>query len=111
MLHQKKIIVVMPAYKAAKTLELTHREIPHDIVDEVILVDDVSRDDTTARASELGIHTIIHSENRGYGGNQKTCYAEALSHGADVVVMVHTLITSIPPPDHGYGIDGLVRSL
>jgi glycosyltransferase involved in cell wall biosynthesis len=63
-------------------------------VDEVILVDDASRDDTAARANELGIHTIIHSENRGYGGNQKTCYAEALSHGADVVVMVH--------PDYQY---------
>jgi glycosyltransferase involved in cell wall biosynthesis len=94
MLHQKRIIVVLPAYNAAKTLELTYREIPHDVVDEVILVDDASRDDTAARASELGIHTIIHSENRGYGGNQKTCYAEALSHGADVVVMVH--------PDYQY---------
>lgn len=94
MLHQKKIIVVLPAYNAAKTLELTYREIPHDIVDEVILVDDASRDDTAARANELGIHTILHSENRGYGGNQKTCYAEALSHGADVVVMVH--------PDYQY---------
>ena len=94
MLHQKKIIVVLPAYNAAKTLELTYREIPHDIVDEVILVDDASRDDTAVRANELGIHTIIHSENRGYGGNQKTCYAEALSHGADVVVMVH--------PDYQY---------
>jgi len=94
MLHQKRIIVVMPAYNAAKTLEQTYREIPHDIVDEVILVDDASRDDTAAKAEELGIHTIIHSENKGYGGNQKTCYAEALSHGADVVVMVH--------PDYQY---------
>ncbi|MCK9419637.1 MAG: glycosyltransferase family 2 protein [Nitrospirae bacterium] len=94
MLHQKKIIVVMPAYNAAKTLEATYREIPHDIVDEVILVDDASRDDTAIKATELGIHTIIHSENRGYGGNQKTCYREALSKGADVVVMVH--------PDYQY---------
>jgi len=94
MLHQKKIIVVLPAYNAAKTLEQTYREIPHDIVDEVILVDDASRDDTAARANELGIHTIVHTENRGYGGNQKTCYAEALSRGADVVVMVH--------PDYQY---------
>jgi glycosyltransferase involved in cell wall biosynthesis len=94
MLHQKKIVVVMPAYNAAKTLELTYNEIPHDIVDEVILVDDASRDDTPAKAMELGIHTIIHSENRGYGGNQKTCYREALSKGADVVVMVH--------PDYQY---------
>jgi len=94
MLHQKKIIVVMPAYNAAKTLEVTYREIPHDIVDEVILVDDASRDDTAVKATELGIHTIIHAENRGYGGNQKTCYAEALAKGADVVVMVH--------PDYQY---------
>jgi glycosyltransferase involved in cell wall biosynthesis len=94
MLHQKKIVVVMPAYNASKTLEMTYSEIPFDIVDEVILVDDASRDDTAVKATELGIHTIIHTENRGYGGNQKTCYAEALSKGADVVVMVH--------PDYQY---------
>lgn len=94
MLHNKKIVVVMPAYNAAKTLEMTYQEIPHDIVDEVILVDDASRDDTAVKALELGIHTIIHPENRGYGGNQKTCYAEALSKGADVVVMLH--------PDYQY---------
>ena len=94
MLHEKKVIVVMPAYNAAKTLEMTYNEIPLDVVDEVILVDDASRDDTAAKAQELGIHTIIHGENRGYGGNQKTCYAEALSKGADVVVMVH--------PDYQY---------
>jgi glycosyltransferase involved in cell wall biosynthesis len=94
MLHEKKIVVVMPAYNAAKTLEMTYNEIPLDVVDEVILVDDASRDETAAKAKELGIHTIIHGENRGYGGNQKTCYAEALSKGADVVVMVH--------PDYQY---------
>jgi glycosyltransferase involved in cell wall biosynthesis len=94
MLHQKKIVVVMPAYNAAKTLEMTYNEIPKDIVDEVILVDDASRDDTAVKAKDLDIHTIIHAENRGYGGNQKTCYAEALSKGADVVVMVH--------PDYQY---------
>lgn len=94
MLHQKKIVVVMPAYNASKTLEMTYNEIPKDIVDEVILVDDASRDDTAAKAQELGIHTIIHPENRGYGGNQKTCYAAALSHGADLVVMLH--------PDYQY---------
>jgi glycosyltransferase involved in cell wall biosynthesis len=94
MLHDKKVIVVMPAYNASKTLEMTYKEIPLDVVDEVILVDDASRDDTAVKATELGIHTIIHSENRGYGGNQKTCYAEALSKGADVVVMVH--------PDYQY---------
>jgi glycosyltransferase involved in cell wall biosynthesis len=89
MLHQKKIVVVMPAYNASKTLDMTFSEIPKDIVDEVILVDDASRDDTAVKARELGIHTVIHTENRGYGGNQKTCYREALSKGADVVVMVH----------------------
>ena len=94
MLHQKKIVVVMPAYNAAKTLDMTYQEIPKDIVDEVILVDDASRDDTAKQAAELGIHTIIHPENRGYGGNQKTCYAEALAKGADVVVMLH--------PDYQY---------
>jgi len=94
MLHQKKIVVVMPAYNASKTLEMTYNEIPMDIVDDVILVDDASRDDTAERARELGINTIIHVENRGYGGNQKTCYREALSKGADVVVMLH--------PDYQY---------
>lgn len=81
MLHQKKIVVIMPAYNASKTLDMTYREIPKDIVDEVILVDDASRDDTAEKARGLGIHTIIHPENRGYGGNQKTCYKTALSKG------------------------------
>jgi len=94
MLHQKKVVVVMPAYNASKTLEMTYNEIPMDIVDEVILVDDASRDDTADKARELGIHTIIHAKNQGYGGNQKTCYREALSKGADVVVMLH--------PDYQY---------
>jgi len=84
----------MPAYNAAKTLDITYQEIPKDIVDEVILVDDASRDDTAAKATELGIHTIIHSVNQGYGGNQKTCYEAALAKGADVVVMLH--------PDYQY---------
>jgi glycosyltransferase involved in cell wall biosynthesis len=84
----------MPAYNASKTLETTYREIPQEIVDDVILVDDGSSDDTVRRAKELGIHTIVHIENRGYGGNQKTCYGEALSRGADIVVMVH--------PDYQY---------
>jgi glycosyltransferase involved in cell wall biosynthesis len=94
MLQQKKIVVVMPAYNASKTLEITYQEIPKDIVDEVILVDDASRDDTAQQATQLGIHTIIHPENRGYGGNQKTCYSEALARGADIVVMLH--------PDYQY---------
>ncbi len=94
MLHGKKIIVVMPAYNARHTLEATYRDIPHDLVDEVILVDDSSTDDTAAVARQLGITTIEHTKNRGYGGNQKTCYRTALAHGADVVVMVH--------PDYQY---------
>jgi glycosyltransferase involved in cell wall biosynthesis len=90
----KKLIVIMPAYNAGKTLRVTYEELPHEYVDEVILVDDASRDETTQVARELGIRTIIHTENRGYGGNQKTCYREALRLGADIVVMVH--------PDYQY---------
>ncbi len=84
----------MPAYNAEKTLEVTHRDLPHDIVDEVILVDDASHDDTAALSRRLGITTVVHPKNKGYGGNQKTCYATALEHGADVVIMVH--------PDYQY---------
>jgi glycosyltransferase involved in cell wall biosynthesis len=103
MINGKRIVVVMPAYNAVKTLEQTYREIPLDIVDEVILVDDHSRDNTSELAHSLGIHHVIrHDRNRGYGGNQKTCYAKALEIGADIVIMVHpdyqytpTLIPSI----------------
>jgi len=84
----------MPAYNASKTLEMTYDEIPLDVVDEVILVDDASRDDTAEKALELGIHTIIHARNLGYGGNQKSCYRTALAKGADVIVMLH--------PDYQY---------
>lgn len=94
MINGKKIVVVLPAYNAAKTLEMTYREIPFDVVDDVLLVDDASRDDTTAVASRLGIRTIVHKLNRGYGGNQKTCYRVALEAGADIVVMLH--------PDYQY---------
>lgn len=94
MLNTQRIIVVMPAYNAAKTLEKTFADVPHDIVDEVILVDDKSVDNTAEIAKKLGITTIIHSHNRGYGGNQKTCYAEALKQGAGIVVMLH--------PDYQY---------
>ncbi|MDR2244073.1 MAG: glycosyltransferase family 2 protein, partial [Burkholderiales bacterium] len=94
MLNQKKIIVVMPAYRAGKTLEKTVQALPHDIVDEVLLVDDCSDDDTTDVARRLGIAVIQHTVNTGYGGNQKTCYREALKRGADIVVMVH--------PDYQY---------
>jgi glycosyltransferase involved in cell wall biosynthesis len=94
MLNGKKIAVVMPAYNAEKTLEITYNEIPHDVVDIVILVDDQSRDETVTLARKLGIDTIVHPKNRGYGGNQKTCYLNALTKGADVVVMLH--------PDYQY---------
>ncbi len=94
MILNKKLIVIMPAYNAEKTLRQTYSELPHDYVDEVILVDDSSQDSTSEIARELGITTIIHAENKGYGGNQKTCYREALRHGADIVVMVH--------PDYQY---------
>lgn len=94
MLNGKNIVVVLPAYNAAKTLEMTYNEIPFEFVDDVILVDDASRDDTAEVARRLGIRTVIHPENRGYGGNQKTCYQTALDHGADIVVMLH--------PDYQY---------
>lgn len=94
MLANKKIAVVLPAYNAAKTLQWTYDELPHDIVDDVILTDDASNDNTTELAEKLGIFTIRHGRNRGYGGNQKTCYAAALSRGADIVVMLH--------PDYQY---------
>jgi glycosyltransferase involved in cell wall biosynthesis len=94
MLDQKRIAVVMPAYNAAATLRQTYEEIPHGIVDDIILTDDASADATVALAAELGIHTIRHDRNRGYGGNQKTCYAAALARGADIVVMLH--------PDYQY---------
>ena len=94
MLLGKRIIVVMPAYHAGRTLEATWRDLPHDIVDEVIVVDDASDDDTVAVARSLGLTVILHPHNKGYGGNQKTCYREALSRGADIVVMVH--------PDYQY---------
>ena len=94
MLNGRKIVVVMPAYNAAKTLRRTYDEIPHDVVDEVILVDDASRDGTVALARELGIHCLVHDRNAGYGANQKTCYRRALELGADVVVMLH--------PDYQY---------
>jgi glycosyltransferase involved in cell wall biosynthesis len=95
MLNGKKIIVVFPAYNAAKTLEQTYNEIPFDIVDEVILVNDASKDDTVAEATRLGIkHIVTHQKNRGYGGNQKSCYNKALELGGDIVIMVH--------PDYQY---------
>ncbi|QJD78519.1 glycosyltransferase family 2 protein [Spirosoma rhododendri] len=95
MFNGRKVIVVMPAYRAALTLERTYREIPFDIVDEVILVDDASPDNTVEVARQLGInHVIRHDKNKGYGGNQKTCYRKAVELGGDIVVMLH--------PDYQY---------
>jgi glycosyltransferase involved in cell wall biosynthesis len=94
MLNGKRILVVMPAYNAARTLEQTFREVPHEFVDEVILVDDGSRDTTTQVAAQLGLTTFLHKQNLGYGRNQKTCYREALRRGADIVIMLH--------PDYQY---------
>jgi glycosyltransferase involved in cell wall biosynthesis len=93
-LHNKKVIVVLPAYRAAKTVEMTYRDLPLDVVDEVLLVDDAGGDETVEIAKRLGVRTILHRKNLGYGGNQKTCYYEALRAGADIVVMVH--------PDYQY---------
>ncbi len=84
-----RVVVIMPAYNAAKTLEKTHGDLPKDIVDKVILVDDASQDDTADIGRRLGLDVIVHVQNKGYGGNQKTCYLEALKAGADIVVMVH----------------------
>lgn len=102
MLLGKRIAVIMPAYNAEKTLERTYAELPHDIVDIVILVDDCSSDATVEIARQLNIHTFRHERNKGYGGNQKTCYAQAVGLGADVVVMVH--------PDYQYT-PRLIRSM
>jgi glycosyltransferase involved in cell wall biosynthesis len=93
-LNSKKIVVVLPAYNAAKTLEKTYSEIPFEFVDDLVLVDDASKDETAEVAHRLGIRTIIHPENKGYGGNQKTCYKTALDLGADIVIMLH--------PDYQY---------
>ncbi len=95
MLNNKKIVVVLPAYNAVLTLEKTYNEIPFDIVDEVVLVDDASKDETVAVGKQLGIkHIVRHDSNKGYGGNQKSCYNKALELGADIVIMLH--------PDYQY---------
>ncbi len=94
MVRKNKIVVVMPAYNAAKTLITTYNEIPLDLVDEVLLVDDASTDETSKIAKELGITVIVHEKNLGYGGNQKTCYEAALKAGADIIIMLH--------PDYQY---------
>lgn len=95
MINGKKVVVVMPAYNAEQTLEQTYKEIPMDLVDEVVLVDDKSSDGTAELARKIGIHHVItHKENLGYGGNQKSCYNKALEIGADIAIMVH--------PDYQY---------
>lgn len=94
MLNHRKIAVVLPAYNAEKTVERTVAEIPREIVDDVILTDDASWDNTAEVAARLGLHVVRHDRNRGYGGNQKTCYEAALSRGADIIVMLH--------PDYQY---------
>jgi glycosyltransferase involved in cell wall biosynthesis len=95
MINNKKIVVVLPAYNAEQTLEQTYKEIPFDVVDDVVLVDDASKDNTIEKGKSLGIkHIIRHEKNRGYGGNQKTCYDKALSIGADIIIMLH--------PDYQY---------
>jgi glycosyltransferase involved in cell wall biosynthesis len=94
MINGKRVIVVLPAYNAGRTLERTISEIPPGVVDELLLVDDASGDDTVEVAQRLGVPFVVHPENRGYGGNQKTCYTEALRRGADIVTMLH--------PDYQY---------
>lgn len=94
MIHGKRICVVLPAYNAEKTLKQTVDEIPRDYIDDLVLVDDASVDNTAALARSLGIHTVVHVHNLGYGGNQKTCYRQALERGADIVIMLH--------PDYQY---------
>lgn len=92
--HGRKVMVIMPAYNAEKTLQRTLDDISMDWVDDILLVDDCSRDGTVELARQLGLQVIVHPQNRGYGGNQKTCYTEALKQGAEIVVMIH--------PDHQY---------
>jgi glycosyltransferase involved in cell wall biosynthesis len=94
MINGRKVLVVLPAYNAEKTLDQTYREIPMEVVDDVLLVDDYSADSTAARAKELNIRTFVHDQNYGYGRNQKTCYQEALKADADIVIMLH--------PDYQY---------
>src|SRR5437762_3452724 len=94
-LHEKKVVAVLPAYNAEKTLKATFDDIPKEWVDEILLVDDCSRDRTVELSRALGIRTIVHKKNRGYGGNQKTCYATAMYEmDGEIMVMVH--------PDHQY---------
>lgn len=99
--NNKKVIVVLPAYNAEKTLEKTLKDIPSEWIDDIILVDDFSRDNTVKLARDMGLKTFVHPENLGYGANQKTCYKKALEYGADIIVMVH--------PDHQYDPKAVMR--
>ncbi len=117
MASKPKVVVVMPAYNAARTLRMTYAELPHDVVDLVILVDDGSSDETTRIARELGLELFVHNRNYGYGANQKTCYREALKAGADIIVMVHpdyqydpTLLPRIIAPIAGGAADVVLGS-
>ena len=94
MINGKRITVVMPAYNAGKTLLKTYQEIPSSVVDDIILTDDASQDNTVEISKELNIYTLVHEKNKGYGGNQKTCYREAVQRGCDIVIMLH--------PDYQY---------
>jgi glycosyltransferase involved in cell wall biosynthesis len=94
MIDGKRLVIIMPAYNAEKTLERTYEQLPHDIVDKIILVDDASVDKTVDIAKKLGITTFVHEKNKGYGANQKTCYRHALEEAADIIVMLH--------PDYQY---------
>ena len=94
MINGKRLLVVLPAFRAEKTLETTYRNIPHDIVDDILVVDDASNDNTANIARQLGVRVVVHESNRGYGANQKTCYREALKSDADIVIMLH--------PDYQY---------
>lgn len=102
MINGKKVAIVLPAYNAEKTLCSTYNEIPKDLADTIILVDDASTDNTAKIAQDLGIETVVHTKNKGYGGNQKTCYQEALKSNADIVIMLH--------PDYQYT-PKLIRAL
>ena len=97
MLNGKRVVVVMPAYNAEKTIRKTYDEIPKDIVDDIIVTDDNSRDHTVDVARQLGLTVFVHEQNKGYGGNQKTCYTAALAKKADIVIMLH--------PDYQYDIE------
>ena len=106
MLNGKKIIVVLPAYNAAKTLEKTVSELDRRVVDDILLVDDSSADETVKLAKKLGIRSFLHDKNYGYGRNQKTCYTEALKSGADVIVMLHPdyqVLAEASARNGGYG--------